>query len=127
MSTTFGVKIPQTNELKAIAFRSSNEIKWLNALGPLLPDDTKVIPMDNSSQGIYTIGDIKQAVNGSEWISVSDSLPEKGGPVLAFQNREEDDDICVGMIDRLGRWIGYDWANELENVTHWMPLPKSPK
>jgi len=29
-----------------------------------LPDDTEVIPIDNSPQGIYTIGDIRKAING---------------------------------------------------------------
>ena len=34
--------------------------RWLNPLGELLPDDTKVYALDNTQQGIYTIGDIKQ-------------------------------------------------------------------
>jgi hypothetical protein len=31
---------------------------WLNELARYLPSDLKVYPLDNSSQGIYTIGDI---------------------------------------------------------------------
>ena len=34
--------------------------RWLNNVAPLLPDDTKVYALDNSHQGIYTIGDIKK-------------------------------------------------------------------
>ena len=29
----------------------------------LLPDDLEVIPLDNSAQGIYTIGDIRKAID----------------------------------------------------------------
>jgi len=80
MSTTFGIPIPKAlildNEymqysgdtkenpynqdeiLIPIAFRS-NGIRFTNPIAHLLPDDTQVIPMDNSHQGIYTIKDIK--------------------------------------------------------------------
>jgi len=36
---------------------------WRNPLAPYLPDDMKVIPLDNTAQGIKTIGDIRKAVN----------------------------------------------------------------
>lgn len=45
-----------------VAFRSSNNISLLNPLAVLLPDDTPVIPLDNTAQGIYTIGDIKKEI-----------------------------------------------------------------
>ena len=32
------------------------------SIGTLLPDETKVIPLDNTAQGIYTIGDIKKQI-----------------------------------------------------------------
>tara|TARA_Y100001963_G_C6648876_1_gene384707 strand:- start:331 stop:591 length:261 start_codon:yes stop_codon:yes gene_type:complete len=35
-------------------------ITWTNELAKALPDNTKVIAIDNSQQGIYTIGDIKR-------------------------------------------------------------------
>ena len=62
MSTTFGVRIPLTGEVIEVAFRS-HYIRWENKLAHLLPDDLPVIPLDNSAQGIHTIGDIKKAIN----------------------------------------------------------------
>jgi hypothetical protein len=67
MSTTFGVKVPslyadgEFEEIE-VAFRSSYVI-WKNPLAQLLPDDLEVIPLDNSAQGIYTIGDIRKAID----------------------------------------------------------------
>lgn len=65
MSTTFGLIIPSSGEEVEIAFRSSNGICFTNPLAELLPDDLPVIPLDNSAQGIHTIGDIKRAINQS--------------------------------------------------------------
>ena len=42
-------------------------IRFTNLLASLLPDDTKVIPMDNSAQGIFTIGDIKKEIKKNEY------------------------------------------------------------
>lgn len=39
---------------------------WLNDLAPFLSDDTKIYPLDNSAQGIYTIGDFKKVLKESE-------------------------------------------------------------
>lgn len=66
MSTTFGVKVPSLYdedefETIEVAFRSFN-IRWRHPLAQLLKDDTKVIPMDNSAQGIHTIGDIRKEI-----------------------------------------------------------------
>jgi len=36
----------------------SRTIIWKNPLAPFLPPETKVYPLDNTPQGIYTIGDI---------------------------------------------------------------------
>ena len=44
-----------------VAFRS-NDMRWLDPLAQLLPDDLEVIPIDNSHQGVYTIGDIKKEI-----------------------------------------------------------------
>jgi len=80
MSTTFGIPIKHRDievneydemvrlmdddgyydeEFVDVWFRSSN-CRWLNPLGELLPDDTKVYALDNTQQGVYTIGDIKK-------------------------------------------------------------------
>ncbi len=61
MSTTFGVKVPSEEDLIEVAFQSSG-IRWKNKLAALLPDATPVIAMDNDSDDIKTIGDIKQAI-----------------------------------------------------------------
>ena len=66
MSTTFGVKVPSLwnkDEFEEIevAFRSSY-MRWKNPLAQLLPDETEVIPLDNSAQGVYTIADIKKEI-----------------------------------------------------------------
>jgi hypothetical protein len=85
MSTTFGVKVDtkftgyelypydaETNSqeeegIYKIAFRSGNII-FTNPIAHLLPDETPVIPLDNTAQGIYTIGDIKKHIEG-QWKS----------------------------------------------------------
>jgi hypothetical protein len=72
MSTTFGVKPEykylrhtmsvEEDDIIEIAFRSRS-IVFTNPLAALLPDDTEVIAMDNTPQGIYTIGDIKKEMD----------------------------------------------------------------
>ena len=59
MSTTFGVKVK--DDYVEVAFRS-NGMRFINELAELLPDDTPVEPLDNTAQGIYTIGDIKNHI-----------------------------------------------------------------
>ena len=68
MSTTFAVKVPSVRGYEdgeevevEVAFRS-NGIRWLHPLAQLLPDDTEVIAVDNSPQGIHTIGDIRKKI-----------------------------------------------------------------
>lgn len=44
-----------------VAFSGNNTgFYWKNELAPFLLDEIKVYPLDNSAQGIYTIGDIKK-------------------------------------------------------------------
>ena len=73
MSTTFGITVPSIREYEKgesfeveIAFRNSRGMRWLEPLAQLLPDDMEVIPLDNSSQGVYTIGDIRKRVMQNE-------------------------------------------------------------
>ena len=68
MSTTFGVEIKNIigiEKVVEVAFRS-NGMRFINPLAHLLPDDTPVIALDNTSQGVYTIGDIKVAITKTE-------------------------------------------------------------
>jgi len=63
MSTTFGVKVK--DDIVEVAFRS-NGMRFINALAHLLPDDTLVIPLDNTAQGVYTIGDVKREIEETD-------------------------------------------------------------
>jgi hypothetical protein len=78
MSTVFGVyKLKENIELEddclpenydddnfiEVAFRGNGGFSWRNELSKFLRDDVKVYPLDNSAQGIYTIGDIKREIN----------------------------------------------------------------
>lgn len=74
MSTVFGVykyqqkggfkiedqpEFQDENNFVPVAFRGNGTgIKWTNDLATLLPVETKVYPLDNNAQGIFTIGDI---------------------------------------------------------------------
>ena len=64
MSTTFGIRIPSTNEIKPIARRVGREhgveVWFTEPLAELLDDELEVIAIDNSNQGINTIKDIKK-------------------------------------------------------------------
>ena len=43
--------------------RKSTYHYWMTELAMFLPDDLKVYPLDNTAQGIYTIGDCKKEFN----------------------------------------------------------------
>lgn len=81
MSTTFGVhrlndriklvddELPEEyfeggkieKEFIEVAIRGkSGYIRWKNELAPFLSNEHPVYPLDNTAQGIYTIGDIKR-------------------------------------------------------------------
>ena len=64
MSTTFGVEI-KNGDIVEVAFRS-NGMRFINELAHLLPDDTIVIALDNSQQGVNTIGDVKEAIEKTD-------------------------------------------------------------
>lgn len=72
MSTTFGIKIPSTGEIEPMARRvgigkyGKVSMWFTNPLAELLPDDTEVEAIDNSQQGIFTIGDIKANMKEEE-------------------------------------------------------------
>ena len=61
MSTTFGVQVG--DELMPVARRNGIGegrvgITLTNPLARLLPSDTQVVPMDNTAQGVETVGDL---------------------------------------------------------------------
>jgi len=73
MSTTFGIRIPSTYEVVEIARRvgigdGKVHVYLTEPLAELLPDDLELIAIDNSNQGINTIGDLKkQAWNEQDY------------------------------------------------------------
>jgi hypothetical protein len=64
MSTIFGVKTTESDEIIEVAYRNnSGRFSWLSPLAILLGDDIEVIAIDNESQGILNIGDIRKIIN----------------------------------------------------------------
>ena len=72
MSTTFGIRIKKEGETKTIevARRVSRswgaEMTFTNDLSDVLSDDLLVVAMDNSHQGINTIGDIRNHIKNQD-------------------------------------------------------------
>lgn len=68
----------------------------------------------------------------SEWISVTERLPESGASVLGYSEIVGDIrcyDICKGRCDSTLQWwseTGWATVDDLL-VTHWMPLPEPPE
>lgn len=60
----------------------------------------------------------------SEWISVSERLPEDGVRVLAWDKREQS--WRIAYIDTIWHMVGFDDDTPI-CVTHWMPLPEPPE
>lgn len=61
MSTTFGIITKSGKEIP-VARRVSGIVYFIDGLAELLPKNTKVVPLDNTPQGIYTIRDIRNAI-----------------------------------------------------------------
>lgn len=62
-----------------------------------------------------------------EWISVKDILPDFGfaKDVLTFGTH---DSARIGYYSQKNKiWVIDNCGYSLEDVTHWMPLPESPK
>jgi len=63
-----------------------------------------------------------------EWIKVADKLPEEGQIVIYYFSvtgidigqYNKDEETGINVFSGCNGWLGDD-------VTHWMPLPKSPK
>ena len=70
---------------------------------------------------------LDSGVTVQEWISVRDRLPEKGEEVLVFDTRENWTGFAWLRPDETWTALGFDFPFDLGEVTHWMPLPQSPK
>lgn len=70
---------------------------------------------------------ISNGVTVQEWIPVTERLPTVGEDVLVFDTRENW--CCFARLypDRTWTALGFDWPLDLNEVTHWMPLPTPPK
>ena len=74
------------------------------------------------------------------WIRIEDALPELNKPVLVYSPADKDvwTDSCIFIDflfkDGLGN-VHWDWCADPDkstgtmknNVTHWAPLPSTPK
>lgn len=70
----------------------------------------------------------KQYHQQSEWISISERLPECHTKVIIYYN----DNQSLGIYDELDEWNvfysnGLKTENPANKITHWMPLPEPPK
>lgn len=109
MSTTFGVKVPGIEDPVEVAFRSSGGMIWKNDLAIALSNETPVIALDNTAQGIYTIGDIRREITalGMKAGDYVCYMPERGVP----EN---------GRIKRIGSehaFVVYNCNNEWHRYT----------
>ena len=62
---------------------------------------------------------VDRGVTVQEWISVKDRLPEPTYCVLVVGAYSE---MAIDALGTDGEWMGM-----VEDITHWMPLPKPPK
>ena len=67
----------------------------------------------------------------SEWISINDRLPEDGQMIAACSDRRQAGCICRYCEHEEERLpcLKYSFKIHLlwKDITHWMPLPPSPK
>jgi hypothetical protein len=80
MNTTFAV-ITKSGEQVDIARRVGRgtlgaELWFTNEIAELLSDETPVIPTDNTAQGIYTIGDIREHIRKQQEAEAAVEEPE---------------------------------------------------
>lgn len=89
--------------------------------------DTDIVKKDKVAselleQVLYDIQHMPTLTQPNEWVSVEEGLPEEKQRVIV---RCERVGTSVGWI-LWGRWMT-DIGPHAGDVTHWMPLPKSPK
>ncbi len=70
-----------------------------------------------------------------DWIKCSDKLPETDKSVIMFVHNDnyEYTNITIGYLERedslynqLQQWTSFEDHFDMEDVSHWMPLPKPP-
>ena len=71
---------------------------------------------------------LENGVTVQEWISVDDRLPEPFVSVLVQMPGEEPfPTVREGFISNNGIWQSAMFRREPGEVTHWQPMPQSPK
>ncbi len=64
----------------------------------------------------------------STWISVDERLPEQYANVLVASGGSVECGYRItGLITKATHWYADSGRTQLENVTHWMPLPEPPE
>lgn len=65
----------------------------------------------------------------SKWVDIKEKLPEREKKVLVINGHG-----CISMLafwkKESNKWTWLDMSghfNHVNDITHWMPLPKSPK
>ncbi len=92
----------------------------LSELGNLLKADDIPVYYKTSIKAVMDTITLSSSENPSRWIPVSERLPEEAGMYLCSY---DDDDVGTSYFD-----IRMNEFNILhEQVTAWMPLPKSYK
>lgn len=76
------------------------------------------VTVDDDGDGLYEF----EAVRQSEWIPVTERLPEDYHDVLVSLG----DIVDVGFHHHRYGWECYS-CKKRNDVTHWMPLPEPPK
>lgn len=61
----------------------------------------------------------------AEWISVKERLPENGVKVLVYSAENKNDYEIGAYSDTYSGFFVRQFC--YENITHWMPLPRTPK
>ena len=62
----------------------------------------------------------------TEWIPVTERLPEEAGYyITAFSRGEAGNNLYITFPDGSGKW--YQNSEDTGEVTHWMPLPEPPE
>ncbi len=63
--------------------------------------------------------------DAAAWIPMSERLPEVVDDVLCYSSNFAH--AQIGFYDSVGKWQDVEGDKYLIGVTHWQPLPESPK
>ena len=95
--------------------------------------DTDIVRQDKVAlnlleQVLYDIQHVPTLTPPNEWVSVEDELPARDGVYLVFTTRGSvtTAHFYAEKTFSDGHRKSANWQGN-RNVTHWMPLPKSPK